>query len=183
MYALRKSDCRNQIIMTTNTHEHRFICDRMAGSLCRHLRLMGYDTLSANNLPPGNRREDTLLLQKAHEEDRILLTRDAELSRRDNSQVLYLTSEKIGEQLRQLIRAGLIAPIIRLTRCSICNNPLVPIPQDDLSELRRKIPDFDPGAALVLWCTGCRKAYWEGSHTSNMRTRIDRLAREMEGTR
>ena len=166
--------------MTKTAHEHRFICDRMAGSLCRHLRLMGYDTLSANDLPAGNRREDTLLLKKASEEDRILLTRDAELARRDNSQVIYLTSEKIGEQLRQLINAGLISPVIRLTRCSLCNTPLIPISRDDRSKLTEKIPDFDPGDAPVLWCTGCKKAYWEGSHTINMRIRIDLIARERD---
>ncbi|MFH0967638.1 MAG: Mut7-C RNAse domain-containing protein [Methanobacteriota archaeon] len=38
--------------MTDRTQETRFICDRMVGSVCRYLRLMGYDTFSANDLPP-----------------------------------------------------------------------------------------------------------------------------------
>ncbi len=52
----------------------RFIVDRMLGTLCRYLRLMGYDAASANVYAEGNRREDTLLLLRAREEHRLLLT-------------------------------------------------------------------------------------------------------------
>ncbi len=37
----------------------RFVADRMLGTLTRYLRLMGYDTLSANALSPGNPRRRT----------------------------------------------------------------------------------------------------------------------------
>jgi uncharacterized protein with PIN domain len=45
--------------------EPRFITDRMLGTLTRYLRFMGYDTVSANDLYEGNRREDSLLLERA----------------------------------------------------------------------------------------------------------------------
>jgi|GEM_PF-4280056 len=54
----------------------------MLGTLTQYLRFMGYDTRSANELKPGNSREDTELLELAERGDRILLTRDAELARR-----------------------------------------------------------------------------------------------------
>ena len=64
------------------TTETRFIVDRMLGTLSRYLRFMGYDTVSANSIRSGNTREDTLLLQRAVQDHRILLTKDKELARR-----------------------------------------------------------------------------------------------------
>ena len=152
--------------------ETRFICDRMAGSLCRYLRLMGYDTLSANDLPTGDPKEDTKLLMIARNEARILLTRDAELAQRDSRHTVYLDGESIRSQIQQLMTASLIIPRLRLTRCSLCNSTLIPITPDNLAKLLQKNPDFDYSPAEVSWCPRCMKAYWEGSHTAHIRTRI-----------
>jgi len=59
---------------STEQSPRRFLTDRMLGTLTRYLRFMGYDTMSANSLSPGNTREDTLLLDIASKDDRILLT-------------------------------------------------------------------------------------------------------------
>ncbi|PKL59785.1 MAG: hypothetical protein CVV33_06045 [Methanomicrobiales archaeon HGW-Methanomicrobiales-4] len=162
--------------MTDGIPETRFICDRMAGSLCRYLRLMGYDTFSANDLPPGDRKEDTHLLMIAHKEERILLTRDAELTQRDRERVLYLTSNNSEEQIRQIFDAGLIDPVLRLTRCSLCNSLLKRIDPEDILSVTGEIPDFCPKGKVVFWCPQCRKIYWEGSHTRSMQSRIDKCA-------
>jgi hypothetical protein len=138
---------------------------------------MGYDTLSANDMPPGDPREDSKLLMIARDEDRILLTRDGELARRDQIQALFLNGERLEDQIRQLICASLIIPELRLTRCSVCNNPLIPITEDDFGRLKRKIPDFGTTQEPVLWCRQCTRAYWEGSHTSNMRNRITEISK------
>ncbi|HRR88201.1 MAG TPA: Mut7-C RNAse domain-containing protein, partial [Methanoculleus sp.] len=61
--------------MSRRSGERRFLTDRMLGTLTRYLRFMGYDTLSANGLSPGSTREDSLLLEIATCEDRVLLTR------------------------------------------------------------------------------------------------------------
>jgi hypothetical protein len=118
---------------------------------------MGYDTLSANDMPPGDPREDSKLLMIARDEDRILLTRDGELARRDQIQALFLNGERLEDQIRQLICASLIIPELRLTRCSVCNNPLIPITEDDFGRLKRKIPDFGTTQEPVLWCRQCTR--------------------------
>jgi uncharacterized protein with PIN domain len=82
---------------------------------------MGYDCRSANDLPPGNPREDTDILKIAGEEKRIILTQDAELARRGEGNAIRLVSSDLAAQIRQLVQAGLIHPEIRLTRCSRCN--------------------------------------------------------------
>lgn len=163
--------------------ERRFICDRMVGSLCRYLRLMGYDTLDANDLPPGNRREDTNLLNTANREYRLILTRDAELARRGREHALYLTNRKVADQITQLVRSGLISPELRLTRCSLCNSLLVPIEANALSEMRKKIQDFNQDSKPVFWCNRCYKAYWEGSHTINMRSTLAAIAKDWKENR
>jgi len=71
----------------------RFLADRMLGTLCRYLRFMGYDTVSATEMAEGNTREDTILLARARAEGRILLTRDRELARRGDT---MLSSSRRG---------------------------------------------------------------------------------------
>ena len=75
----------------------------MLGTLTRYLRFMGYDTTSANRLAAGNAKEDTVLLDMAMQEDRILLTRDAELARRGKERAVLIRSEDVMEQVRQLL--------------------------------------------------------------------------------
>jgi len=106
----------------------------MLGTLTRYLRFMGYDTMSANSLSPGNTREDTLLLEIATREDRILLTRDRELARRGVERVVYITSEDIMSQIRQLADSGLIEPEVRMSRCSLCNTRLRPATRREIRE-------------------------------------------------
>jgi uncharacterized protein with PIN domain len=163
--------------MTEQTLEAMFICDRMVGSLCRYLRLMGYDTLSANDLPPGNRKEDTYLLTIARKEHRFLLTRDAELARRDSTWALYLVQERCEDQIRQIASAGLIMPALRLSRCSLCNCLLERITLEKLPSICTHIPEFCPKTECIFWCPQCRKVYWEGSHTRNMQSRIDEMSK------
>ena len=148
----------------------RFIVDRMLGTLCRYLRLMGYDAASANVYAEGNRREDTLLLLRAREEHRLLLTRDRELARRGGDQAVLITGEEVMAQLRQLAKAGLITPALRLNRCSICNEYLRPASADEVNSAlyaprRKENLDF-------YWCRRCRKLYWLGSHGKNLEKRL-----------
>ncbi len=167
-------------MMSKEPAESRFICDRMAGSLCRFLRLMGYDTLNANDLPQGNLKEDTFLLTTADTENRILLTRDSELSRRNQTLVRYLTGERLEDQIKQLVSDGLIIPDLRLTRCPLCNTLLIPGSEAATSEPIKKyldkiMPDSPPETDFITWCRHCKKAYWEGSHTRKMREQIHQI--------
>jgi uncharacterized protein len=142
----------------------------MLGTLTRYLRFMGYDTMSANNLSRGNSREDTLLLEIAEEDGRILLTRDKELARRGRERVVYLVSEEIMEQIRQLAGLGLIEPEIRFCRCSLCNARLRPA---TVREVRQAdyAPRQVPGREYY-WCPICKKLYWMGSHGENLEKRL-----------
>lgn len=142
----------------------------MLGTLCRYLRFMGYDTLSANSLREGNRKEDTLLLDLATRTGRILLTRDRDLAERGHERAVLVKGEDPLAQIRELARAGLIVPEIRLTRCSLCNRLLRPATEKEIAGA-----EYAPRNRNDLsfsWCRNCKKLYWVGSHGENLEKRI-----------
>jgi uncharacterized protein with PIN domain len=145
----------------------------MLGPLTRYLRFMGYDTTSANGLAPGNRKEDTLLLGLAVQENRILLTGDAELARRGRERTVLVRAGDVADQVRQLAGLGLVNPRSEFNRCSLCNTllreaaaaeidgtPYAPAMQDGLS---------------FFWCETCRKLYWNGSHSTRIAGTIEQI--------
>ncbi|NLA37912.1 MAG: hypothetical protein GX882_00715 [Methanomicrobiales archaeon] len=156
---------------STEQAPQRFLTDRMLGTLTRYLRFMGYDTMSANSLSPGNAREDTLLLDIASKDNRILLTRDRELARRGGAQAVYIASEEVMEQVRQVAGLGLIEPGIRMNRCSLCNTRLRPATAREIREAHYA-PRPESGKEFT-WCPICRKLYWMGSHSDNLEKRLD----------
>lgn len=150
--------------------ETRFIADRMLGTLTRYLRFMGYDTTSANGLDEGNTKEDTVLLDMARQEKRILLTRDAELARRGKEITVHFPSEDVMDQIQQLVTAGLIRRRLTLSRCSLCNTRLR---EANTCEIQNA--DYAPRDWRHLsffWCEQCRKLYWNGSHGRQLEERI-----------
>jgi uncharacterized protein len=144
----------------------KFIADRMLGTLTRYLRFMGYDTLSANSLEPGNTREDTALLRIARDEGRILLTRDRELAKRGGDRAIYLSSEEVMAQVRALSSLGLITPELVMDRCSLCNTRLRPATGAEV-EAADYVPG-ERGSLEFFACPSCRKLYWMGSHGRNL---------------
>ncbi|HIJ07411.1 MAG: hypothetical protein XE11_0816 [Methanomicrobiales archaeon 53_19] len=160
------------------THEPRFLVDRMLGPLTRYLRLLGYDTGSADSLPPGNPKEDTNLLQWAEREERILLTRDRELAGRAGGRGFYIGEKEILDQLAFLKERGLIDLSVRLIRCSICNSLLEDAPEEEI-----RGADYAPTGErgpTFRWCPSCRRLYWMGSHTDDIIGRIDTLNQRSE---
>jgi uncharacterized protein len=159
-----------------NPAEQKFITDRMLGTLTRYLRFMGYDTRSANGLAEGDPKEDTLLLAIAREENRFLLTKDAELARRGNASALLILSDDVIEQVQQLIDQRLIRRRLTMSRCSICNTPLR---EASTCEIERT--DYAPKDWRDLsffWCRNCKKLYWNGSHGKHLEQRVERELRE-----
>ncbi|GAA5262756.1 Mut7-C RNAse domain-containing protein [Methanocalculus sp. MC3] len=160
------------------TPEPRFLVDRMLGPLTRYLRLLGYDTESADCLPSGNPKEDTELLQWAEREGRILLTRDRELAGRAGEQGIYIGEKEILDQLALLKELGRIDLPVRLIRCSICNSLLEDAPEEEI-----RGADYAPaeeGGRIFRWCPSCRRLYWMGSHTDDIIGRMETLNHRSE---
>lgn len=158
--------------------EPRFLVDRMLGTLTRYLRLLGYDTASADSLPHGNPKEDTELLQWAERDGRILLTRDRELAGRAGDRGVYVREKEILDQLAFLKGGGLIDLPVRLIRCSLCNSLLEDAPEEKI--LAADYAPADTRDLTFRWCPSCRRLYWMGSHTGDIIRRIETLNQRSE---
>ncbi len=142
----------------------KFIADVMLGSLAKRMRLLGFDVLYDNTL------SDNDLLQHALEEGRIILTRDTGLAARPFAKNhLLIESDRVDDQVRQVIGAFSLSPTAALTRCSVCNEPLQPLTKD---EARDRVPAYVYLQARRFYhCGKCNRTYWKGTHVRNMERR------------
>jgi hypothetical protein len=156
----------------------RFLCDTHLGKLGRRLRLLGFDTLLAQDIAGGHRGGadpgDDALVRVARAQHRILLTRDRELLGRPAlTHALAVPQAPVDTQLRGLIeRLQLQRAAAPFSRCTCCNTPIEPAEPADLPAL--------PPAVLArqdrFWrCPGCARIYWEGSHHRRMQALVERM--------
>jgi len=140
---------------------YKFIADCHLGKLAKYLRLMGFDTLFFSHI------EDNDLITIANEENRIILTRDRDLSQRKSAPVLFLEPTYTKAQLKTLIDYyELKEHPIPFSRCIVCNTPLQVIEKekiiDSLPEKVKKNFNY------FEYCPACDHIYWQGDHYKNM---------------
>jgi len=145
--------------------DSRFIADIHLGSLARHLRLLGFDTLWERDLG------DELIVELSLAERRIILTRDKGILK--NGRVTHgywVRSTDPVTQLKEVVRAiDLVTNIRPYTRCMECNGDLEAV---ERAEVAHSVPlqvylvhrDFRR-------CQRCLRVYWRGSHLR----RLDRI--------
>jgi uncharacterized protein len=103
----------------------KLICDHMLGSLAKWLRIFGFDTLY-----PDMTTNDDEVLDIARTENRLLISRDKELLIRGNKiklDVLEIQTTDLDKQLAQVLTRIPIDSTQVLTRCTICNSPLISV--------------------------------------------------------
>jgi len=147
----------------------KFLCDRMLGTLAKWLRIYGFDTFYATN-----EMSDDELIKIAKKDDRILITRDKELTyvgRRENLKVIEINNTDIDSQLMQILKGLEINEDAILTRCLVCNSILSTI---DKKKVKNKVPESAFQLNEEFWiCKKCKKIYWRGSHYDDMVERIN----------
>jgi len=142
--------------------EPRFVVDQMLGRLAPRLRLLGYDTLTVHDLP------DSEVMRLAAADGRILLTRDAALSRTQSVPVLHVAARTPREQLAEVLAALALSPDpSRLfSRCTLCNAPVEPVGEAAIHDL---LPAGVRGRGLAFFrCPACAQLYWRGSHVERI---------------
>ncbi len=141
--------------------EIRLLADGMLGRLARWLRLLGYDTAYENHA------EDLELARRARAEGRILLTRDRGLASRRGLRTLLIESEKVQEQVRQVVETLGPPPNPALSRCSVCN---VPLERATHQQVADRIPPYVLQTQKRFGvCPACGRVYWAGTHLQHMR--------------
>ncbi len=155
------------ILSNYKLYDVKFIVDSMLGSLAKYLRFMGYDTYYVKS----NVKDDEIL-EICKRENRILITRDYELSKKcDNS--IYIDDIKLDKQIKFLIKKLNLNFDNALSRCSLCNTELIKIDKENVKDLvpinvYNSINEF-------YYCTNCKKVYWFGSHTKNIIKRLEEI--------
>ncbi len=162
----------------------RFLVDRMLGKLTSWLRLLGHDTLSVNDFD-FQETEDEFMITLAKEEKRILLTRDKNLVERaekENASALLVNSDKVMDQLGEVVKTYNLDLEMDIVRCSVCNSE---IRSADPKELKILVKEGIITTKLIrkydeFWiCENCGKVYWEGRHWQTIEERLNILQKKI----
>jgi uncharacterized protein len=144
----------------------RIAADRMLMRLARWLRLLGADVVTDASISGAE------LLKIARAERRILITRDKRL--RTASDVMFVASNTFRDQLREVvIRLGLDTRAIAFTRCSLCNQLLLPVARELV--IRRVPPYVFASHDRFAQCEGCGRIYWPETHPARIRALLDSI--------
>jgi len=148
-----------------------FILDTHLGRLAAYLRMAGFDTLYRNDYP------DDELAQVAHDERRVLLTRDIGLLKR--SLVTYGYFVRETNPRRRLLeindRFALSghAESGGMGRCTRCNGELDAVDKADVRDtLRATTASYYD---TFYQCQACEQVYWKGSHYERMQSLLDEV--------
>ena len=146
----------------------KFIVDNMLGKLAKWLRFLGYDTLYPKIL------NDKQLAQLSLAEDRVILTRDKELATKKDIKILYIISEQLDGQLKQVIKEfDLKLGDYAFTRCPECNYMLKKIEKADIED---KLPLGVVEHQNVFWvCNNCEQYYWQGTHFYKIKDKLENM--------
>ena len=152
--------------------EPSFVLDIHLGKLATYLRILGLDTYYQND------SEDLALAEISNRENRILLTRDRGLLKRNLVTHGYcIRSTQARQQLKEVIqRFDLAEDLSPLKRCLKCNGLLQPVEKEKvLDQLKPRTKRYYDQFFI---CPGCKKVYWKGSHYYKMRKFVNTILQE-----
>ncbi|XP_010541492.1 PREDICTED: uncharacterized protein LOC104814937 [Tarenaya hassleriana] len=152
----------------------KFLLDVMVEGLAKHLRCVGIDAA----VPHSKKPEPRELLDQAYRENRVLLTRDAKLSRHQylgKNQIYRVKSLLKNEQLLEVIETFQlkIKEDQLMSRCTKCNGKFIqkPLTIEEAIEAAKgfqRIPNCLFNKNLEFWqCMNCHQLYWEGTQYHN----------------
>src|SRR6266446_3031657 len=95
-------------IPRTTTDNIRFAADRMLGRLVKWLRVIGQDVIYGPHLTGYG------LIRAARQENRLILTRDHGLKKKQPPEFILIESDRYAEQLKQVIEACQLNPLRKL---------------------------------------------------------------------
>lgn len=136
----------------------RFILDVHLGSLSRHLRLLGFDSLWRNDF------DDPFIIDRSLADDRIILTRDLGILKQGRVRHGYFVRHTAPDrQIAEIVETFDLAPRFRpLSRCINCNGELEEV---DKSRVLAELPERTRRCYDTFFrCRQCSQVYWRGAH-------------------
>lgn len=139
-----------------------FVLDNHLGKLADYLRLLGFDVVYARDWP------DEQIAGYAHEQHRILLTRDRGLLKRKIvSQGYCVRADDPREQLAEVVALFRLGNYVTpFQRCPRCNGKLASVDKDQIVD--QLLPLTRKYYNEFTQCQNCGKIYWKGSHFEHM---------------
>lgn len=147
-------------------HPIRFALDVHLGKLVSLLRLAGFDAVAM--------QDDVDLARRAAGEDRVALTRDVVLLKRNVIRHGYWVRNTDPEwQFAEVLeRFGLADSMQPFSRCLRCNTPLEQVDAEEVAD--RLPPQTKADFREFRRCTGCGRIYWRGSHFAPLQRMLER---------
>jgi hypothetical protein len=138
----------------------KFICDHTLGKLTKYLRILGFDTASITSL-------DILNKYKRLANPPLLFTKM--LKSISYQPIVFIRTNNIQEQIKEI--GDIIRPYNNdknfMTRCIECNVLLECVQKEDIEPL---VPEYVyHHHEEFKACPSCKKVYWEGTHTEQMK--------------
>ena len=151
----------------------QFFVDAMLGNIAKKLRLFGYDAEYYSDI------EDSELIKKSKNEQRIIISRDKQLvdqGEKNGIVSVYISKEKEVEQFLEIInKIDLKLDEIsgENARCTKCNSTTSQI---DKSKIKNDVPQGVLDFNEKFWkCNNCNQVYWEGTHIKNLQDFVKKV--------
>ena len=148
----------------------KFLVTEESGRLARWLRLMGYDAAWAVG------QSLSAIYRRAYQEGRVVVTRNRKVGASSLFRVAQLQSERLDEQLRQLLREGLVVVDDRqlFTCCDLCN---VSLDRVEKSDVQSRVPPYVFQTQEQFHrCPVCEMVYWAATHYARAKAFMEQLA-------
>ena len=136
----------------------KFILTKELGRLAKWLRILGYDTVYYN------KDDKSKLVITSLRDRRVILTREAKMSRFTGVRIVHIKDDDIEKQLEQVVKElNLnIEEDKTFLRCVDCNEPLNNIKK---KKVKDKVPPYVFKTQNEFKsCPACNKIFWKGTH-------------------
>jgi hypothetical protein len=165
---IAKIGLQSEYILQKEKNMPKLLIDEMLKNLVSWLRIFGIDTAFIR----PNSDED--LLQLAKKEERVLITRDRELSMRCKRQniasICLLECNEDAQLCRIKKELSLTFSFPNELRCAHCNHVLQNVDKQAVLSL---IPERIAALHTKYWlCPVCNKAYWQGTHWESIEKKL-----------
>lgn len=147
----------------------KFILTKELGRLSRWMRILGFDAAYFNSPKISG------LKIVALREERAILTRSQLLKNERHIKTIFLESEDIGAQLKQVVRElNLNLDTLKMfSRCIVCNAPLEEVAKEKIKD---KVPEYVYNALNKFnICRQCERVYWQGTHWGNVQKTLEEI--------
>ncbi|KEQ56014.1 Mut7-C RNAse domain protein [Marine Group I thaumarchaeote SCGC AAA799-E16] len=150
-----------------------FIVDAMLGNVAKKLRLLGFDAEYLSDV------DDSVLIEKSKNENRVIITKDNELTekaKKNGLSVVYIAQENEIEQFLEILKQtnlklnGISGDVARCTKCNSLTYAI------EKSKISQNVSQGVLENNDRFWkCKNCDQIYWEGTHIKNLQKFVKKL--------